>query len=68
MLKPGGVLTYSVCTFGTAEGAGVVEAARQQVPSESLPPLSAPWSAREGMSVIVPGATDGMMLHQLRRL
>ncbi len=72
LLRPGGILTYSVCTFGDDEGAAVIaeaidRAAEADLLVDRLEPPSEPWQARNGMAVLVPADTDGMMLAQLRR-
>jgi 16S rRNA C967 or C1407 C5-methylase (RsmB/RsmF family) len=67
-LKPGGELTYSVCTFGSDEGSAVVGrvlAARPDV--ELLDPPGDPWVVMGGMAVLLPDQTDGMMLARFRR-
>ncbi len=67
LLKPGGVLTYSVCTFGDTEGRRVIDQvlARHDVEPVELP--GPPWSVRDGMAVLLPDESDGMMLAQLRK-
>ena len=67
LLKSGGVLTYSVCTFGQTEGRAVIDAAIADHDVELLPIPEGPWLDREGMAVVVPGESDGMMLAQLRK-
>ncbi|MGI9597689.1 MAG: transcription antitermination factor NusB [Acidimicrobiales bacterium] len=67
LLKPGGTLTYSVCTFGEDEGRTVVERAMARHDVELLDRPGDPWLDRDGMAVIVPGQSDGMMLAQLRK-
>ncbi len=73
LLKPDGVLTYSVCTFGDAEGADVVKRATAELGLELLEPPGSPWLATDGIAMLVPGAEaedgahDGMMLARLRR-
>ncbi|MGH1490658.1 MAG: transcription antitermination factor NusB [Acidimicrobiales bacterium] len=67
LLKPGGVLTYSVCTFGDFEGRAVIDQAvadhdvgRVQLPGD-------PWLQVDGIAVLLPDASDGMMLAQLKK-
>ena len=67
VLRPGGTLTYSVCTFGPTEGRQVIDAILADHDVELLDPPSGPWLAREGMATIVPGESDGMMLAQLTK-
>jgi 16S rRNA C967 or C1407 C5-methylase (RsmB/RsmF family) len=68
LLKPGGVLTYSVCTFGQFEGSAVIERALAADPVglTRLERPSGPWVERDGMAVLLPGESDGMMLAQLQ--
>jgi 16S rRNA (cytosine967-C5)-methyltransferase len=67
LLKPGGSLIYSVCTFGRTEGRQVVDRAIADWPLEVMEPPGPPWSELDGMSVILPDGSDGMMLARLRR-
>ncbi len=67
LLKPGGVLTYSVCTFGTTEGRDVIDRAVAGGTVEPVPLPTEPWLQRDGMAMIAPDESDGMMLAQLRR-
>lgn len=67
LLKPGGVLTYSVCTFGRVEGRDVVDAIMATGDVELLDQPTGPWLDREGMAIVVPDESDGMMLAQLRK-
>ncbi len=66
LLKPGGILTYSVCTFGQLEGREVIDrvVAAHRVERVELP--DGPWQHRDGMAVLLPDESDGMMLAQLR--
>jgi 16S rRNA (cytosine967-C5)-methyltransferase len=71
LLKPGGVLAYSVCTFGHLEGLDVIAAAVSRYRAdggrvEQLPVPDGPWSDRDGIGVLLPGDSDGMMLARLR--
>ena len=69
LLRPGGVLVYSVCTFGSTEGREVIEAvlARSGLAIEVLGVPGPPWVERDGMATLLPERTDGMMLARLRR-
>lgn len=73
LLKADGVLIYSVCTFGDAEGANVVNRATAELGLELLEPPGQPWQATDGIAMLVPGAAaedgnhDGMMLARFRR-
>lgn len=42
MLRPGGLLAYSTCTFNTTENEGVISAFLEEHPSFSLIPISLP--------------------------
>lgn len=72
LLRPGGVLTYSVCTLTTIESAGVLDAARVELAQSAdrqpevlaLPPE--PWQAQGPVALLLPADTDGMTLFQLR--
>ncbi len=67
LVRPGGLVVYSVCTFGPTEGREVVEAAAARNGLTVLPGPGEPWRDHDGMSVIEPDETDGMMLARLRR-
>jgi 16S rRNA (cytosine967-C5)-methyltransferase len=67
LVRPGGLVVYSVCTFGPVEGREVVEGAVARHGLERLPGPGDPWRDHDGMSVIEPDDTDGMMLARLRR-
>lgn len=67
LLRPGGVLTYSVCTFGHIEGRNVVDRALERGDVELLDPPGGTWDSRDGVAVLVPDESDGMMLAQLRK-
>ncbi len=63
LVRPGGVLAYSVCTLTVEETIGV------DLPHlESLPPPSHPWEPWGRGARLLPHAagTDGMFLLQLR--
>lgn len=67
LLKPGGLLIYSVCTFGPTEGRQVVDGLVERHRLEELDRPQGPWEDIGGMAVLVPDETDGMMLARLRR-
>ena len=69
LVRPGGVLVYSVCTLTEAESIGVdrhVEAAHPQL--EPLDPPGGPWEAHGRGAILLPQAasTDGMCLFRYR--
>ena len=45
MLRPGGRLVYSTCTFSPEENEGVISAFLKQNPAFSVEPVDAPWFA-----------------------
>ena len=64
LVRPGGVLVYSVCTLTVEETLGV------DLPAlEALPPPQAPWEPWGRGARLLPqtAGTDGMFLLQLRR-
>lgn len=71
LVRPGGTLTYSVCTLTRAEGpdvvAAVLAAAGGRV--EALAPPGAPWEplGDGATAMLLPSDNDGMMLAQFRR-
>jgi 16S rRNA (cytosine967-C5)-methyltransferase len=71
LVRPGGVLVYSVCTLTDAESLGVDEhiavAHPELVP---LDPLGAPWEPWGRGAILLPqtAGTDGMCLFRYRRL
>ncbi len=67
LLRPGGTLIYSVCTFGPTEGRHVIDDAIERHGLELLPAPGEPWIVHDGMAMLVPDETDGMMLARLRR-
>ena len=67
LLKPAGVLTYTVCTLTSAESIDVVEAVVDRTGAIVLPPPEGPWQRRDGGAMLLPFETDGMMLFQLSR-
>lgn len=69
LLRPGGVLAYSVCTVTHAEGPALDEALRRDRPDlEALPPPAGPWEPVGRGARLLPQAadTDGMYLLLLR--
>ncbi len=67
LVRPGGVVVYSVCTFGPVEGRRVVDAIVERHGFERLPAPETPWVEVDRMATLLPGETDGMMLARLRR-
>jgi 16S rRNA (cytosine967-C5)-methyltransferase len=70
LVRPGGELTYSVCTLTTAETVAVDEWLATAHPAmEPLPPPGPPWEAVGRGARLLPQAadTDGMYLLRLRR-
>jgi 16S rRNA (cytosine967-C5)-methyltransferase len=70
LLRPGGTLTYSVCTLTAEETTGVDAWLGEAHPDiESLPPPGEPWRPHGRGALLLPQAasTDGMFLLQLRR-
>jgi len=69
LLRPGGVLTYSVCTLTTAETSGVLDAVRTGAADavEVLDAPDGPWDRVGPLGRLLPGDTDGMVLWQVRR-
>ncbi len=70
LLRPGGTLTYSVCTLTTEETTGVDAWLAGTSPAlEALPPPGDPWRPSGRGALLLPQAagTDGMFLLQLRR-
>lgn len=69
LVRPGGVLTYSVCTLTVAESSGVLDAVLDRVDAELVPPAPQPWSTAndERISMLLPAETDGMVMFQLRK-
>jgi 16S rRNA (cytosine967-C5)-methyltransferase len=69
LLRPGGQLTYSVCTLTSAESTGVLdtvlERARNRVEATVLDPPGKPWSTDGRVAALLPGETDGMLLFRL---
>jgi 16S rRNA (cytosine967-C5)-methyltransferase len=69
LLRPGGVLTYSVCTLTSVESVGVLDAVRSASGDavEVLDPPGGPWETVGPLARLLPGQADGMVLWQLRR-
>jgi 16S rRNA (cytosine967-C5)-methyltransferase len=70
LLRPGGVLVYSVCTLTAAETVGVASALRALAPDlEVLEPPRSPWVPWGDGAVLLPQAagTDGMFVVAGRR-
>jgi 16S rRNA (cytosine967-C5)-methyltransferase len=63
LVRPGGILVYSVCTVTTAETLAVDEWARDALPQfRALDPLAAPWRGHGRGALLLPqdAGTDGM--------
>jgi 16S rRNA (cytosine967-C5)-methyltransferase len=70
LVRPGGVLVYSVCTLTAAETLDVDEWARTALPDfEAAPVSKAPWRAHGRGALLLPQAagTDGMYVLVLHR-
>jgi 16S rRNA (cytosine967-C5)-methyltransferase len=70
LVRPGGVLVYSVCTLTDAETVAVDEwAATALADLVALDPPAAPWRAHGRGALLLPQAagTDGMYVLTLRR-
>ncbi|MGF1598193.1 MAG: transcription antitermination factor NusB [Acidimicrobiales bacterium] len=76
LLAPGGILTYSVCTLTSAEGAGVAATVLDRLgrsggeTPELLGPPGPPWlpvGPDGAVGLLIPGDTDGMLAFRLRR-
>ncbi len=67
LLRPGGVLTYSVCTLALVEGAGVLrQVMANHTGLEIVTSVPESWQVTEGVGRLLPAETDGMMLWQVR--
>lgn len=69
LVRPGGVLVYSVCTLSAAEGRGVDEHLRSSHPElEALAPPDGPWEPSGRGALLLPqvAGTDGMFLARYR--
>jgi 16S rRNA (cytosine967-C5)-methyltransferase len=70
VVRPGGVVVYSVCTLTAEETTGVDAWAERELPQlVAEPPPGAPWRARGRGAVLLPhdAGTDGMYVLRLRR-
>ena len=70
LVRPGGILAYSVCTLTAAETAGVDRWLAAEAPNfEPLPPPGPPWQPAGRGALLLPQTegTDGMFLIALRR-
>lgn len=69
LVRPGGVLVYSVCTLSSAETLGVDEHVGHAHPAlEPLPPPGAPWQPWGRGAILLPqrAGTDGMFIARYR--
>lgn len=69
LVRPGGVLAFSVCTLTSAETAGIDNWLSREAPDfEPLPPPGPPWRPAGRGALLLPQAegTDGMFLLALR--
>ena len=70
LVRPGGIIAYSVCTLTAAETAGVDRWLAAEVPNfQPLPPPGPPWQPAGRGALLLPQTegTDGMFLIALRR-
>ena len=70
LVRPGGILVYSVCTLTNDETLGVDEWAAEHLPGlEPVAPPGAPWTPRGRGALLLPqvAGTDGMFVLVLRR-
>ena len=70
LVRPGGVLVYSVCTLTSAETSGIDEWLGENHPEfDAIDPPATPWRASGRGAVLLPqtAGTDGMYLLRLRR-
>jgi 16S rRNA (cytosine967-C5)-methyltransferase len=70
LVRPGGVLVYSVCTLTNEETLGVDDWAAEHLPElRPLPSPGGPWTARGRGALLLPQAagTDGMFVLSFRR-
>jgi len=69
LVRPGGVLAYSVCTLTSAETAAMDNWVAREAPRfHPLPPPGAPWQPAGRGAILLPQAegTDGMFMLALR--
>ncbi len=73
LVRPGGVVTYSVCTLTAAESTAVLERVLADIERAGGPGVDvldrpgAPWGGTGPVAHLLPDATDGMVLFRLRR-
>ena len=70
LVRPGGILVYSVCTLTNDETLGVDEWAVEHLPDlAAVVPPGAPWTPRGRGALLLPqvAGTDGMFVLALRR-
>jgi 16S rRNA (cytosine967-C5)-methyltransferase len=70
VVKPGGIVVYSVCTLTSAETTGVDAWAERELPQLGADPQpGAPWRPRGRGALLLPhdADTDGMYVLRLRR-
>lgn len=74
LLRPGGVLTYSVCTLTDEEGPEVLDWVLSEHSNIELVPtmsnqdtVPAPWTVSRRVAYLLPDDTDGMMLWQVSK-
>lgn len=68
LLKPGGTLTYSVCTLTNEETTGVLSRIKQRNPGIELLPLpDGPWEAKGAVGYMLPGENDGMSIWRVAK-
>jgi 16S rRNA (cytosine967-C5)-methyltransferase len=71
LVRPGGILVYSVCTLTRAESTGIDDLVAAEHPElEPVAPPGAPWEPWGRGAILVPQAagTDGMCLFHYRRV
>lgn len=69
LLRPGGLLAYSVCTLTTAETSDVADRLSNSADLEPSVPLPTPWRAHGTGGIVLPDAErDGMALFCWRKL
>jgi 16S rRNA (cytosine967-C5)-methyltransferase len=70
LVRPGGILVYSVCTLTDRETVDIDAALAVDHPElEALPPLGSPWCPHGRGALLLPQAagSDGMAVLRLRR-
>jgi 16S rRNA (cytosine967-C5)-methyltransferase len=69
LVRPGGVLVYSVCTLTQAESIGIDEMVAAEHPTlVPLDPPGQPWEPWGRGAILLPQTTDGMCLFRYRRM